>query len=365
MTKPNVYFPNLNGLRFIAAFAVFIHHNEQLRGLFHLNNFWKKDSPVFLIGKLGVNMFFVLSGFLITYLLLQEIKVNGKINLKNFYTRRVLRIWPLYFFMVFLGFLVFPNFSLFNLPIDFHPKLSIWIGYLLYLLMFPNLVSPLIGDFPFISHLWSIGAEEQFYVLWPILIGITQIRNFWGIFSLIGIYLACEILLKLDLELWFILDKVLSAIYYVFNYSSMLIGCAFALVLFNKNSALKWLQQLWLFWSVTIILVWLIANGIRFPFLHFQIYSLLFGIVILNLASNSNISRVLEGKPFRHLGEISYGLYMYHPACIVVVINIFEWIGISNHASQFSFSFGLTYIVSLLSYRLFEKKILALKERFY
>ena len=88
-----LYFPNLNGLRFIAALLVIVHHIEQLKYIYGLpNNF--SSSFVQIIGELGVILFFVLSGFLITYLLLEEEKRTTTIAVKNFYLRRVLRIWP-------------------------------------------------------------------------------------------------------------------------------------------------------------------------------------------------------------------------------------------------------------------------------
>ena len=89
-----IYFPNLNGLRFIAAFMVIVHHVEQFKSLFGLENVFHESPFISIVGKLGVVLFFVLSGFLITYLLLVEEEVTGTISIKSFYIRRFLRIWP-------------------------------------------------------------------------------------------------------------------------------------------------------------------------------------------------------------------------------------------------------------------------------
>src|SRR5262245_59932952 len=94
-----VYFPNLNGLRFIAALAVIIHHIEQQKADFCLPNSFGA-APIQLFGELGVVLFFVLSGFLLTYLLLEEEKTTATIGIRNFYIRRILRIWPLYFLII-------------------------------------------------------------------------------------------------------------------------------------------------------------------------------------------------------------------------------------------------------------------------
>jgi len=116
MGKQKVYFPNLNGLRFIAAFLVIIHHVEQFKSILKLENYWGKIPFIGIIGKLGVVLFFVLSGFLITYLLLTEEYSFKKISVKKFYMRRVIRIWPLYFLIILLAFIVLPNIQIFNLP---------------------------------------------------------------------------------------------------------------------------------------------------------------------------------------------------------------------------------------------------------
>jgi len=110
-----LHFPNLNSLRFFAAAVVIIHHIEFIRNLFNIPS--RYMNPFFHeVGKLGVVLFFSLSGFLITYLLLNERNTTGRISLKKFYMRRVLRIWPLYFFIVILAFFILPNFSIFDFP---------------------------------------------------------------------------------------------------------------------------------------------------------------------------------------------------------------------------------------------------------
>ena len=91
-----VFFPNLEGLRFFAFFVVFINHAFASLGYYNPSKTFVFVRTHFLLnGNLGVSFFFVLSGFLITYLLLKEKELTGKINIKNFYLRRVLRIWPL------------------------------------------------------------------------------------------------------------------------------------------------------------------------------------------------------------------------------------------------------------------------------
>lgn len=107
-----VHFPGLNGLRFIAALSVIIGHVELIKLDYGIYNF-KNTIPFYTntAGHLGVVLFFVLSGFLITYLLLVEKDKYGKVAVKKFYIRRVLRIWPLYFLILVIVFLLFPLIS--------------------------------------------------------------------------------------------------------------------------------------------------------------------------------------------------------------------------------------------------------------
>ena len=135
MNKKQIFFPGLNGLRFFAALFVLITHLELFK---HLNGFpdiW--NNPLILsFGSIGVDLFFVLSGFLITYLLLAEKGATGDISLKQFYIRRMLRIWPLYFFIVFLTFLIMPLFPLF--PFSQGVKSNYFQKVTLYIFMLPN-----------------------------------------------------------------------------------------------------------------------------------------------------------------------------------------------------------------------------------
>ncbi|NRB70857.1 MAG: acyltransferase, partial [Xanthomonadales bacterium] len=151
MTEKPLYFPNLNGLRFIAALMVIVYHLERLKANMGLDGLWGKAAFVSLFGKLGVVLFFVLSGFLITYLLLAEEKRFAKIDLTSFYLRRVLRIWPLYFFIIFLGFFVLPFLNFFSVPgkgVEFiYSDLALKLA--LFTLVFPNLALATFGAIPF------------------------------------------------------------------------------------------------------------------------------------------------------------------------------------------------------------------------
>ncbi|MDP1800300.1 MAG: acyltransferase, partial [Bacteroidota bacterium] len=164
----NIYFKGLNGLRFFAAFAVIITHIELIKDQMHCPNLYYTSKMIFELGGLGVVFFFVLSGFLITYLLLKEKELTDTINVKKFYIRRVLRIWPLYFLIVILGFFVLPHFHFMEISFfaKYNAHLSVF-NLVLFLVMLPNLAFAIFKPLPHIGQLWSIGVEEQFYLLWP------------------------------------------------------------------------------------------------------------------------------------------------------------------------------------------------------
>ncbi len=194
MALKSVYFPNLNALRFIAAFLVVVSHIEMYRGFFpietHIHN------PIIsIIGKLGVVLFFVLSGFLITNLLFIEDTVQKSISIKNFYIRRILRIWPLYFLIIIL--FVLPYIDLFNIPGYDINATHTQFGWklLVFFLLLPNLGLSIPLSFQHAAHTWSIGAEEQFYILWPW--GIKYLKNkFLFMIIVIILYISIKFFLQ-------------------------------------------------------------------------------------------------------------------------------------------------------------------------
>lgn len=360
-----IYFPNLNALRFIAAFAVFIHHIEQFKNIHGYSNYWHLNR-IQSIGKLGVVLFFVLSGFLITYLLLTEKKSKKTINVNAFYIRRVLRIWPLYFLVFFASFFILPNLEFFSLDIwsnNLHNDFS--IKFLLYLFFLPHVALAFYTPIPYASQLWSIGVEEYFYILWAPLIKIF--RNTLNLLlGIIGFYLGLKTGLK-------ILEWILPGFPYLtevrntlslFNINCMAIGGLFAYTYFKKNKIFSFFSKQLIFFVALSLLTICLLIGFKMPYLNFEFYSILYGIIILNLATNTMFKNSLEKKSLNYLGKISYGIYMFHPICIVVGLKLLKYLNLQFSYLQYIVCFILTILISALSYQFLEKWFLNKKENF-
>lgn len=366
MDKQKIYFPNLNGLRFIAAFLVIIHHIEQIKSISKIDNYSETIPFVGIIGKLGVVLFFVLSGFLITYLLLAEDHSFKNISIRKFYIRRMLRIWPLYFLIIILAFLILPNIDLFTLP--GYGKEVIYSNLLLklflYAIFFPNLVLSLLGVVPYASHTWSIGTEEQYYLVWPIILKYFKKYRIILMLIIIIFYLVFNKLLSTHYSDILPYKSVIRAFWSSFNIDCMAIGGIYAILLFQKNKFLKLIQNNTVFYITIILATFLMLKGIYIPYIHYEFYSVLFGIIILNFASNDNIKISLENKVLNYLGNITYGLYMYHPIGIVLALAISISIDFTTNWLIYPLSFILTIIIAGLSYKYFEAFFLKFKNKF-
>lgn len=361
MSGRRIYFPGLNGLRFIAAFAVIIHHTEDYKKILGFDNYM--SGPVGIIGRLGVVLFFVLSGFLITYLLLEEKHRFKIINIKKFYFRRLLRIWPLYFLIITLGLFVYPNIEWFHVPN--HEVNNSILRTTLYYSFLPNLAILAGLNIPFISLTWSVGVEEQFYLIWPLVmryckisikffvIVLSIIMIIYAIFNFIGNQFSLSYVGGVNLFLGF------------FQFNSMIIGAIFAILLHEKRKIIQFFYKKStqiLTYNLLIIQILCIHQHLPFAF---EVYSLLFAIIILNLSSNPKSIFKLESKIFSFFGKISYGLYMFHP---IIVFSAIKLIGDHEFLSipivSYIVILTITTLIASLSYYLFESQFLILKSKY-
>lgn len=158
--------------------------------------------------------------------------------------------------------------------------------------------------------------------------------------------------------------KVISAFWSTFNIDCMAIGGVFAILQFQKSKLLKLLKNNFIFYFTIIFTLFLMVKGVYIPKFHYEFYSVLFGIIILNFATNNTIKISLENKAFNYLGNISYGLYMYHPIGIVLALFICNYIKLQTNWIVYPLSFALTIFLAGLSYKYFESFFLKFKDNF-
>jgi peptidoglycan/LPS O-acetylase OafA/YrhL len=347
-SRNEVYFPNLNGVRFIAALSVLIYHFFDT----HILN-----------GHLGVILFFVLSGFLITYLLLAEKENNKSINVKKFYIRRILRIWPLYFLIVLIASIVF---FVIKSPESGHLQFHSLLMY--YVFLIPNVAFVLDIGLNYAGILWSVGSEEQYYLVWPWLIRVKRKQRIFIILISIIIFFSLmpHVIDYINNHFFNNSKNILyysSRVMLRMSFNSMATGGLLAFLYRYKRDYINFLfNKVFQFICFTALLSCWIFN-VEFLF-NDQFYATLFGILILNLAVNPKVIFSLENKVFDYLGKISYGLYVYH--MIAFSINAYiitHWLKLpfSNNIYYFFAGILTTVIISSLSYYFFEKPFLKIK----
>lgn len=343
-----------------------IHHVEQFKSISKIENYWGAIPFIGIIGKLGVILFFVLSGFLITYLLLAEENSFKKISIKKFYMRRILRIWPLYFLIIILAFVVLPNIELFTLPGYSKDVIYSNLAWklILYAIFFPNLVLSLLGIIPYASHTWSIGTEEQFYLVWPVILKYIKKHRILLMVGIIISYLAIKFFLLTSFGNYIPYSNVIRAFWNSFPIDCMAIGGLYSILLFQKSKYLKYIIRNDLFYFSICLVTLFMIKGIYIPYIHYEFYSVFFGLIIINFAVNKKIKISLENTILNYLGNISYGLYMYHPIGIVLALYISLSFDIHTNWLIYPLSLILTITMAGLSYKYFESFFLKFKVRF-
>lgn len=363
------FFHQFNALRFFAAALVLLHHAESLRLQFGLVNL--KDWGLFQNGQNAVTFFFVLSGFLITYLLLKEVKTTQTVRIKTFYLKRVYRIWPLYFLLVIIGVVIQPQLiKWFHVPYEMPYTFGeTWYYFLFF---FPGLVTYYFGSH-LLEPLWSIGVEELFYLIWAPLV---KLLKRYLLVLLVGI-----ITIKLILFVWINHSDVPGVFRYIvriLQFESMSIGGLGAYLLFyhGPKFSAKFMNILKM--CSLVLVVVLIVN----PFSHYADFTqfmydsayapvlkaLIFGGLLLSLAYFNTKNRLLDSPWMNYLGDISYGIYMYH---LLVLTGLVELIKVTHlgiwldSTLYYVVSFGLTIGIASFSKRFIENYFLRLKSKLH
>jgi len=361
-----IYFQNLDILRFLAAYMIVI---------LHVFFGWKAKfgHPAFITSSLspislekleinfhnfsfGVDIFFIISGFLITYLLLSENEKTGKVDVLKFYIRRALRIWPLYFLMI----LIAPLLSYF-----FFEQSPGYLSQFFFL-----------GNFDIISqgmksvatnHLWSICIEEHFYLFCPLLIAFIPVKKLPQI--LLSIIFIC-ILFRAYIST---LHENYGMTIYVHTLSRidiLALGSLFGYLFYHKK--LKFNDSLpvrLIIYSIFIFTFFNVDYNECGSFFTTTMKKYFFVIGVAYWAGNflfNPDAKFAATKPniLHRFGKVSYGIYMFNPVIVFLILQLFDKFSLHNYLLYFILVNILLAITTALSYRFIELPFLALKEKY-
>ena len=360
------YFKELNSLRFIGFIGIFFGHVFFSNSPEIINS--KLYATVFNYGKIlgfiSIDSFFVLSSFLITWKALEEIKFTKKFQFKNFLIRRSLRIWPLYFFIAFIGFLLEYLKSHYLFESEKLP--SLW-NFVLFILNY-DIIENGYNFLFFMVFMWSISVEEQFYIFWAIT--IKWFNKYLSEISFLIIFIS------LFFRIYFINDSLSLNFHTASALGNFGIGALTAILAFKHQYFLDKLKSLSrnkiLFIYVTIftffILMPVLLENDFFIIIQRVLFSIFFSFIILEQTYCGNsIIKVSRIRYFNFFGKLSYGLYCYHGIMITVVLQVNELFMESLIISLVlypSLIFVSTLLVSYVSFRFYELKFLKLKYKF-
>lgn len=363
-----IYFMNLDVIRFIAAYMIVVFHmfygwqanwgfpkfmTNDKGELFYWAKFVENAIHNF---SFGVDIFFLLSGFLITYLLLAEKQKSNEINIKKFYVRRLLRIWPLYYLTLACAPLLAYFFNE-PMPQNFIPHVFF------------------VGNFEAISngfssaatnHLWSICIEEHFYLVCPLLVAFIPEKRmplaFWSIIFISFCYRG--IIVGTD-NYW--MNMYLNTIS---RMDVLAIGCLAGWYYFKGQ--LQFNHSKWLLAVLSVFFVLLFTNEVYVYWDNFflatskkYLYVGIAGLLMGNLLFNTEIKFMPEKKGIWHyFGKVSYGIYMFNPIAVAVFVKLFH---VNGWHDGLTFFFGIHVLLLVLviaSYELYEKWFLKWKDKF-
>lgn len=354
------YYPALDGMRGLAILLVVCLHN------FGFMNY-------FFFGWLGVDLFFVLSGFLITEILLKT--VGQPHFLRNFYMRRVLRIFPLYYVTLIVSFFILPYLVPSYISMKYYTENQVW--HWTYLQNWLYIFKEPAGT-PMLLHTWSLAVEEQFYLAWPLAVLLVRKPK-------ILLWIVMAVLLIVCVVRFIIWESNITYLAYASLYTftridGLCIGAMLAILMQISPGFLKKYTTVIVLLMAAINFGFYFLNGQRsftLPYLAFVGYTtfaVLFGILVYEgIRGESKIIHFLfANRIMKFFGKISYGLYVYHWPVYVLGFSVFQkWLlnsfGITGNSSIVITSIIVTVIaiiMSVISYYSFERYFMRLKRKY-
>jgi peptidoglycan/LPS O-acetylase OafA/YrhL len=345
----------LDGIRGIAIILVLICHSSGTIGITNM-----EILNIIGNGHLGVMIFFSLSGYLITKLLLFERDKYGKINLWKFYQRRALRIFPVFYLYLFILILCVYIFKWFVVEaIDFSLA-SIYLTNYASLIMGRNSLSP---DYWYIGHLWTLSLEEQFYILWPT---ILVCFNFNWLLKILPWLLFLFPIIRVVSYLIFPNQRgQLGMMLHTFG-DAIFWGCYMALLERYESVKVKKVMDVFLNRKIIpislLIFIFIISPNLKYYLkgaydlsVGFTLEGISIGLLLLHIIQNKpRFANFLNGKVISWIGVLSYSLYVWQ--------QLFLGSAFKGITSIFPINIGLIVLTAYISYTFVEKPILKLKK---
>ena len=348
-----MYFERLDTIRWYAAIAVVFAH------IFQIWTWQPRSVDLLPLGHGGVVVFFVLSGFLITRLLLQEpLDTPLVTSFKNFYMRRTLRIFPIYYLYLAVVFT-------FNIDGIRETGIYPWL-YLTNIYIFNN-DTWLNAN----SHLWSLSVEEQFYIVWPFLVLFLR-NNMRGLCYLFSGVILFSVLVRVYLSLNGYSPSPQIAVFTFSCLDYLAIGSLLSLLQLRYGEAIKPFALPLLIGSVILYyLTYLLKAYFQWDVVFWAIGQMCIatagaGIIIYAIYAPAKTG-LFHNSVTMHLGKISYGIYLYHNVLVAHYATIAQAIGINPGDSiiiKIFLCLLFILIVTEVSFALVEKPLLGLKSRF-
>lgn len=350
MTNRHIYFPAIDGLRFLAFLLVFFFHFNG----FIVSNFLNK------IGWTGVELFFLLSGFLLTKLLAVEQKLENTIQLYKYFIRRVLRIWPLYFLYLLITIIL--SLWIIKTSLSF-PRLFGNIFFYDNIAIITNGFNHNLGSI----HLWSLALEEQYYLVLPFaipwLVKLNRRRmNLFVLFTFLILVVSRYLLVR---------EEFGYSLIYVLPFSGDSFLAGIILGIGNYDIFLKKINSTVAFLvGVGLLgLLFLLPDRTVMNYNQLLIYfipALAFSFIFISVvyAQKGWPYKLFSNKIIRYLGKISFGLYLFHVLANRFTHYIFYKFNKPVNEWGFIISLTITILLAILSYELFEKHFLKIKKKF-
>lgn len=343
-------FGALDGLRCLSIVAVLFHHSPMSR-------LWADETRLAGRGFLGVDFFFVISGFLITTLMLRERARTGTISLRGFYRRRALRILPLYYLLVTLvgGYYVLIRGSA--------QAAELWPFY------YAFLANMLVDDIPMLSPTWSLSVEEQYYLLWPLLMLVLPLRH---VLALVAVFILVSLtMIEAGLGSYGFHVGPLAITWAKVPFTPILLGSCLAIGLHHRGAFEVLARGLapraaapLAFAALVLALVALPPDLSGWPNLvvHLLMTACLGTIV---LREDTLLAPVLRFAPIARIGVVSYGIYLlHHIARHVASVVVAPMGGPDANLGLFTLIFwGTAWIMAEISFRGYERHFLALRHK--